>query len=74
MTYSFLTTVKMMNAAAVEATNTVAVKMNAADVEKNVAAVDALNFEAFDFSSHSEMIIQRSLTFKTLIMFFFHDS
>ena len=64
----------MMNAAAVEATNTVAVKMNAADVEENVAAVDALNFEAFDFFSHSEMIIQRSLTFKTLIMFFFHDS
>ncbi len=74
MTYSFLTAVKTMNAAAVEATDAVAVEMNAADVEENVAAVDALNFEAFDFSSHSEVIIQRPLTFKALIMFFFHDS
>jgi len=63
-----------MNAAAVEATDAVAVEMNAADVEEKVAAVDALNFEASDFSSHSEMIIQRSLTFKTLVMSFFHDS
>jgi len=74
MTYSFLTAIKTTNAAAVEASDAVAVEMNVADVEENVTAVDALNFEAFDFSSHSEMIIQRSLTFKTLIMFFFHDS
>ncbi len=66
MTYSFLTAVKAANATAVET--------NAAAVEKSVSAVDALNFEAFDFFSHLEMIIQRSLTFKALIMFFFHDS
>jgi len=73
MTYSFLTAVKATNAAAVE-TNAAAVEMNAVDVVENVSAVDTLNFEAFDFFSHLEMIIQRSLTFKTLIMFFFHDS
>ncbi len=66
MTYSFLTAVK--------ATNATAVETNAAAVVESVSAVDALNFEAFDFFSHLEMIIQRSLTFKTLIMFFFHDS
>ncbi len=73
MTYSFLTAVKATNAAAVE-TNAAAVEMNAVDVVENVSAVDTLNFEAFDFFSHLEMIIQRSLAFKTLIMFFFHDS
>ena len=73
MTYSFLTAVKATNATAVE-TNTAAVEMNAVDVVENVSAVDALNFEAFNFFSHLKMIIQRSLTFKTLIMFFFHDS
>ncbi len=72
MTYSFLTAVKAMNAIAVEM-NAAAVKMNAVNVVKNVSAVDALNFKAFDFFSHLEMIIQRSLTFKTLIMFFFHN-
>jgi len=73
MTYSFLTVVKAMNAAAVKM-NVAVVKMNAVNVVKNVFAVDALNFEAFDFFSHFKMIIQRSLTFKILIMFFFHDS
>ncbi len=64
-----------MNVAAVKASDAVTVEMNVADVEENVAAVDALNFKAFNFfTSHSEMIIQRSLTFKILIMFFFHDS
>ena len=65
MTYSFMTAVKMTNATAVE--------MNAVNVVESVSAVNALNFEAFDFFSHFKMIIQRSLTFKTLIMFFFHD-
>jgi hypothetical protein len=73
MTYSFLTVVKATNAAAVKM-NAAVVEMNAINVVENVSAVDALNFEAFNFFSHFKMIIQRSLTFKTLIMFFFHDS
>jgi len=73
MTYSFLTAVKATNATAVEA-NAAAVEMNAVNIVENVSAVDALNFEAFDFFSHLEMIIQRPLTFKALIMFFFHNS
>ncbi len=73
MTYSFLTAVKATNAAAVEA-NAAAVEVNAADVVKSVPAVDALNSEAFDFFSHLEMIIQRPLAFKALVMSSFHDS
>ncbi len=39
-----------------------------------LSAVETLNDSDVDFFSFSEMIIQRSLTFKTLIIFFFHDS
>lgn len=73
MTYSFLTAVKATNATAVEA-NAAAVEMNAVDVVESVSAVDALNSEASDFSSHPEVIIQRPLAFKALVMFSFHDS
>ena len=73
MAYSFLAAVKAADAAAVEA-DAAAVGVDAADVVEGVPAVDALNFEASDFFSHLEMIIQRPLTFKALVMFFFHDS
>ena len=59
MIYFFLTVIK--------ATNAAAVKMNAFNVVESISAINALNFEAFNFFSHFEMIIQRSLTFKTLI-------
>jgi len=63
MTYFFLTVVKIMNAAVA------AVRLNA--TAENVTAAD---FKAFDFFNYLKMIIQRFLTFKTLIMFFFHES
>jgi len=52
----------MMNATAA------AVKLNAA--AENVTVAD---FKTFDFFNHLKMIIQRSLTFKILIIFFFHE-
>jgi len=46
-----------------------AVRLNA--TAENVTAAD---YKAFDFFNYLKMIIQRFLTFKTLIMFFFHES
>jgi len=39
-----------------------------------VSIFSMLNISDVDFFSFSEMIIQRPLTFKALIIFFFHDS
>ena len=66
MAYSFLAAVKAADAAAVEA--------DAAAVVEGVPAVDALDSGASGFSSHLEVIIQRPLAFKALVMSSFHDS
>ena len=73
MAYSFLAAVKAADAAAVEA-DAAAVGVDAADVVEGVPAVDALDSGASGFSSHPEVIIQRPLAFKALVMSSFHDS